>query len=160
VAVRGRRIADEAPALAAPNPRALNFLAGSVPCRDKRHCQRIHFFPLGVAATGQHQTANQGKRPNCRRVLRGKGLSQLKELSLVGVPVSDAGVAVLANLPGLEDLDVSDTPVGNKGLAHLKGLKDLLSLRLAGTRIQDGPLKALVGLKELGELDLHATIPG
>src|SRR5262249_40984010 len=31
---RGRRIADAAPTLTALNPRALNFLAGSVPCRD------------------------------------------------------------------------------------------------------------------------------
>ena len=35
VAGRGKRNADAAPVLAALNPRALHFLAGSVPCRDK-----------------------------------------------------------------------------------------------------------------------------
>jgi hypothetical protein len=35
VTARGRRNADAAPSLAALNPRALNFLAVSVPCRDK-----------------------------------------------------------------------------------------------------------------------------
>ena len=111
--------------------------------------------------------------------LRGlKHVKGTRNWFLLGVPITDEGVKVLAEIPdlnvvyldrtkvtgaGLKDvkvywrLSMRDTPVNNEGLKALSGHKHLPQLDLAGTQITDAGLRALKDLKQLRTLILLHT---
>lgn len=62
---------------------------------------------------------------------------------------SDAGIAHLKGLKGLQRLRLSGTAVTDAGLAHLKGLSNLEHLFLDGAQITDARLPHLMGLSLL-----------
>ncbi len=71
--------------------------------------------------------------------------------------ISDAGLAHLNRMRGLEVLDLSCTSVTDSGLAHLENLTQLRSLDLHGTQVTDKGLRHLRGLVKLECLDLRRT---
>jgi internalin A len=102
--------------------------------------------------------------------------TELRELTLTGAQVTDAGLKHLAGLKKLATLDLiacreltgaglrplvaltalnlSCTPLGDTGLEYLAGLKRLTRLNLSSTRVRGPGLKHLVGLHNLADLDL------
>ena len=93
-----------------------------------------------------------------------KLLPALKELDLSGqkradsgpwnVPMSDARVREIAQIPRLEMLDLGATNVSDRGLLELARLKHLHTLGLRGTRVTSKGIAALIGLRELRQLNL------
>lgn len=85
------------------------------------------------------------------------GLTGLQALSLYGTKVSNAGLASLAGLTALETLWLSRTQVRDAGLASQAGLTELQRLYLIGTQVTDVGLASLAGLTGLQSLDLSGT---
>ncbi len=108
-------------------------------------------------------------------------LRHLKRLNLGGIPITDKGIAHLADMGSLEGLFIDSTRVGDgglkligkltqlkeltanslaitdDGLAALKNLVELRRLWLMHTRIGDDGMKHLAGLTKLEILALHDT---
>jgi Leucine-rich repeat (LRR) protein len=78
-------------------------------------------------------------------------------VSLDDTQVSDAELAHLKGLTGLEWLGLDDTKIGNPGLEHLKGLTALQGLGLHNTKVGDTGLEHLKGLTGLQVLYLNNT---
>lgn len=70
-------------------------------------------------------------------------MTKLKNLYLNGTKVTDAGLAHLKTLNGLQVLMFKNTAVGDAGLAHLTGLTTLHHLVLNGTKVTDAGVQAL-----------------
>lgn len=86
-----------------------------------------------------------------------KELSETTALVLEDVPVTDEGLARLAEFPRLEILDLARDAITDAGLEHLGKLARLRALGLAGTRITDAGLAGLAGLSSLTALHLAHT---
>ncbi len=87
-----------------------------------------------------------------------KDIPSLKKLYIFWqLPITDAGMAHVANLTGLEELDIAELPISDAGLAHLKSLSALKKLNLGykGSRITE---KGLVYLKQMKSLE-SLTLP-
>ncbi|MBZ2178270.1 MAG: hypothetical protein K7J47_11250 [Acidobacteria bacterium] len=81
----------------------------------------------------------------------------LRRLHLAETDVSSAGLAALARLPRLEHLDLAATDIDDAALPHLQPLAQLTFLRLRETRITDKGLASLSSLSRLQTLDLGRT---
>jgi hypothetical protein len=79
------------------------------------------------------------------------------DCAYLGSSTTDAGLANLEELKGLQLLFLEDTQITDAGLAHLHGLKNLLTLSLNGTKVTDAGLVHLEGLSELRSLFLRNT---
>jgi hypothetical protein len=84
-------------------------------------------------------------------------LTGLQALSLMGTQATDSGLAHLQGLTGLRQLWLRDTQVTDAGLIHLHGLTALHVLDLGGTQITDTGLTHLQGLMGLDTLSLSGT---
>jgi Leucine-rich repeat (LRR) protein len=88
-----------------------------------------------------------------------RGLPKLNTLILDTTPVTDAGLACLAELSGLVSLSLTGCEqVTDAGVAHCKGLIRLRRLELGNTQVTDAGLAYIEGLTDLEELDLHGTL--
>lgn len=86
------------------------------------------------------------------------GVTTLRELSLCGTQITDAGFAHLRNLSNLQVLDLwRCRNFSGEGLARLEGLSSLRRLSLWNTAVTDDALRHLGGLAGLRELDLSHT---
>ena len=98
--------------------------------------------------------------------LNGADLSRAKRLNVCGSNVTDAGLAALSGLTGLEVLDLRYTHITDEGLAHLKDLQNLTELYLGGhakqvgTKITDRGMEHLRSMKKLTRLSLGGTNVG
>lgn len=72
-------------------------------------------------------------------------------------PITDAGLAKLANLRRLSRLGVSGSAVSGAGLRHLVGMSELEWLDLSRTMVADEGLESLRSLPKLRLLDLSKT---
>lgn len=81
-------------------------------------------------------------------------LSGLEELYLDSTQITDDGLAHLEGLTALQCLILDDTQITDAGLGHLKGLTALKCLVLANTQVTDAGLAHLQGLIALQELYL------
>lgn len=85
-------------------------------------------------------------------------LSRLKQLTLINVPVTDAGLAQLEGLTNLESFMLRGTNrVTDAGVAHLARLTGLTGLYLEDSRISDAGLASLRGLTGLETLNVGRT---
>jgi hypothetical protein len=91
-----------------------------------------------------------------------QGLPELKGLTLVMEPkITDAGLAALKGLKGLQSLYLAGTRATDAGLANLEGLTGLRNLGVvAGAEITDGGIGHIEVLTNLQSLDLRATRVG
>ncbi len=101
------------------------------------------------------------------------GANDVYKINLRGAKITDAGLARLKKLTGLERLHLERTAVTDAGLAHLRDLKHLAYLNLFGAgAISDGcvdHVKQLAALKKLflwqtqvtdaGEAALQEALP-
>lgn len=86
-----------------------------------------------------------------------QGLAGLERLWLSGTQVTDAGLAHLQGLTWLQSLELEGTQITDAGLAHLQGLTGLRSLDLTGTQVTDTGLAHLHRLTGLQVVSLHST---
>jgi Leucine-rich repeat (LRR) protein len=84
-------------------------------------------------------------------------LPLLQVLSLVDTDITDQGLAYLKKCPSLEHLSVTGNEISNNGLSHLGEMTTLESLRLTDTEITDTGLHHLQSLTELKALYLNET---
>jgi Leucine-rich repeat (LRR) protein len=70
--------------------------------------------------------------------------------------ITDAGLAILSQLPDLEELDLSDTDVSAAGLRHLTRMPKLNSLTLSGVKLSDDAVRAINEL-HLAKLNLSGA---
>ena len=84
-------------------------------------------------------------------------LSRVKWLELGGTPITDAGLARLKPLVGLDFLDLSGTAVTDGGLKQLESFAMLGRLELSGTAVTDAGLVHLEKLKSLRYVGLRGT---
>jgi hypothetical protein len=85
-----------------------------------------------------------------------KGMTGIEVLELADEPIADAGLAHLSGIRTIRILSVDNTPVTDAGLAHLRGLNRLEELSVEKTRITDAGLVHLKGLPLEG-LSLAST---
>jgi hypothetical protein len=78
-------------------------------------------------------------------------------LDLSRTGVTDAGLAVLAEMPRLRRLDLRGTAIGDAGVEALAGLRALETLSLYGTGVTDAGLSRLSELRRLSRLYLGGT---
>ncbi|HEV2293695.1 MAG TPA: c-type cytochrome domain-containing protein [Tepidisphaeraceae bacterium] len=81
----------------------------------------------------------------------------IQVLNLAGTDVTDAGAAVIAQMPNLQRLRLERTKVTDAGMSHLAKLDQLQYLNLYGTEITDAGLKPLQALPELQQIYLWRT---
>jgi len=87
-----------------------------------------------------------------------EGLSNLRTLMLRGgSSVTDAGLIHLKRMSRLKQLFLEDSQVTDAGLAHLKGLTSLEGVNLRNTQVGDAGLAHLMGLAHLEWLGLDRT---
>ena len=84
------------------------------------------------------------------------GLTHLRNLTLDGTGVTDAGLAHLC-VKKLEGLSLCDTQVDDTGLKNLSGLSKLTILYLSRTQITDAGLAHLARLTKLREIAVDGT---
>jgi Leucine-rich repeat (LRR) protein len=82
-------------------------------------------------------------------------LHQLKELSLVGLPIGDLHLSELAEHRELRMLDLQETQISGKGLGALTGLGNLVNLVLSDTSVGDEGAALLANCKQLEFLALN-----
>ncbi len=85
-------------------------------------------------------------------------LTGLQELRIALPAITDAGFAHVGRLADLRVLHVYNTDFSDASLAHLAGLTGLRNLSLWGTRISDAGLAHLKPLDRLEVLDLQHSI--
>jgi uncharacterized membrane protein len=82
---------------------------------------------------------------------------QLISLKLSNVPLTNAGLPVIAKLAALRKLYLDHTNITDDGLVHLQTLAHLQYLNLVGAPVTMNGLKALQSLKELKTVYLYQT---
>jgi Leucine-rich repeat (LRR) protein len=85
------------------------------------------------------------------------GLRQLRNLNLGGLPITDAGLDAIKDMPAFDVLCLSRTKINGPGLARLKSLPMLTTLDLGETEIDDEGLVFLTGASNLQYLSLSRT---
>lgn len=81
-------------------------------------------------------------------------LKNLEELELLGVSVSDKGLAHLADHPKLKTVMLSNTKVDGSGLAHLNSV---VNLELRGAAVTVAGAQTIVKLANLETLSIHCS---
>lgn len=82
---------------------------------------------------------------------------QVVNVTLHPQQTTDATLALVAKLPGLERLILHGCPITDDGLVHLAGLTRLKELNLADCPITDAGLSSLSGLANLEVLNLASS---
>lgn len=82
---------------------------------------------------------------------------RLRELTLSGTNITDAGLRELGRFRQLDFLNLTNTRVTDDGLAHLKNLAVLRTLHLGLTDVTDAALAMLAQLPNLQVLDVKLT---
>lgn len=108
------------------------------------------FSVLAVDLTDNDRAAADGLE-------RLEGLTQLRDLKLFGVAVTDDDLKHIAGLVTLERLDLFGSKIGDSGLDHIAGLEHLQSLSIHETGVTDAGLARIAGLRELQALNLGMT---
>ena len=97
-------------------------------------------------------TSEAFPREFLRRWLPRDYLDEVRAVDLLGTKVTDADLAQLQWLTGLQELTLFSTQVTDAGLAHLHGLTELRELSLRHTQVTGAGLAHLRRLTKLQEL--------
>jgi hypothetical protein len=122
---------------------ALGAIAG--PLSQESDALGVDFHLLGASVTDDHVELLAPLAP------------ALAELNLARTSITDAALAVVAELAALERLDLSNTAVGDVGVARLTALAKLEVLNLHGTRLGDAGLAALSEMAALKRVYVWRT---
>jgi hypothetical protein len=98
-----------------------------------------------------------GAKPDPKIFALLKDVTNLQELDLAGVPLTDADLAQLAGLANLRKLHLEKTPTTDAMLAPVAGLKNLTYLNIYGTQVTDAGLPQLKDLANLKSLYVFET---
>lgn len=77
---------------------------------------------------------------------------KVASLDLARTKVTDAGLAKIAAMKGLQELHLENTAISDAGLDHLKALSSLEYLNLYNTKVTDAGIAKLAGLGNLKAL--------
>lgn len=77
---------------------------------------------------------------------------KVASLDLARTKVTDAGLAKIAAMKGLQELHLENTAISDAGLDHLKALSSLEYLNLYNTKVTDAGIAKLAGLGKLKAL--------
>jgi len=113
---------------------------------------RWEVTPAGKQVVGIDLKA---KRPQDHHLKLLQHFKELRDLSLVETPVTDAGCTSLGNLTKLQSLRLNATAITDTSLKAFAGLHQLKVLGVGWTKITDAGLPDLAQLVELRELDLR-----
>lgn len=114
--------------------------------------------PIAAGINWRSALVRIGKeKPDPKIFVALKSVSNLQELDLAGLQLTDADLAVLADLKNLRVLHLEKTPLTDAGLVHLKGLKQLTYLNIYSTQVTDAGVPALQGLTNLKSLYVFET---
>lgn len=114
--------------------------------------------PIAAGINWRSALVRIGKeKPDPKIFVSLKSVSNLQELDLAGLQLTDSDLAVLADLKNLRVLHLEKTPLTDAGLVHLKGLKQLTYLNIYSTQVTDAGLPALQGLTNLKSLYVFET---
>jgi uncharacterized membrane protein len=147
-----------------PDPRAIEAAEGQglsvVRLPDGTNFIEVHATNAGAACTDRTLALLQ---PLARHIVW---------LDLGGTAVTDAGLAILGEMPNLTRLHLNRTQAGDATAARIATLSQLEYLNLYGTQVSDAGLARLAGLKRLRSLyvwqsrvtpagveRLHASLP-
>ncbi len=83
--------------------------------------------------------------------------SQLTELNLAGMPVTDKDAEYLSGFKNLENLNLNNTKITDEAFRYLISITNLKKLSIAGTQVTVGSLQNLFSLKNLQEVYLWDT---
>jgi hypothetical protein len=86
-----------------------------------------------------------------------KGLTSIEKLNLLKTRISDEGLQYLRPLAKLQELHLGQTLITDTGLAHLGTFGELRFLGLDSTRVSNAGIEHLKGLAKLEFLDLGRT---
>ena len=82
---------------------------------------------------------------------------QITELTLARMPVKDAEINLIQQMPNLEKLNLNYTEVTDKGIEQLNGLKKLQEVALSGTAVTQNALMKLLPLPQLSSVFIWNT---
>lgn len=78
-------------------------------------------------------------------------------VDLRATKTSDADLAALSLIQGIDDLDLSFTEITDRGLANLAGYQRLRSLNLTGAKVTDAAIGDLLRIKDLNNVVVAQT---
>lgn len=102
-------------------------------------------------------TDKQSRRITDRGLAAISGLTELEDLCLRGMHITDAASHYLRCFPHLEQLDLSATEITDAALADISQLKKLRELSLSDTRVTNEGMKSIAKLTHLKSLSLCNT---
>jgi len=83
------------------------------------------------------------------------GLSEMRELRLINIPITDAAFKDIGRLTKLKLVVIKDIPLTDAGLAELRTLANLETVELTGTKVTGSGFDALKGLSKLKKVRLE-----
>ena len=84
-------------------------------------------------------------------------LKSLRRLLLRDALVTDDGLKSIAGLSDLEELDLSGVRITDKGIEYLRNLKAMRRLNLLGVQATDASMDVVAGMAHLEVLNLYRT---
>ena len=134
---------------------SLYLMDTSVTDDGLRHLKRFGNLHHLILASMSPVRAN-GKRlmPITDAGMAHLDLPNLVSLNLYGLPITDAGLKLLPDLPFLNMLQLTGTKVEGPGLSRLVAFRNLASLHLNGCPVTDEGLNHLAGAPSLVVLSL------
>jgi len=97
------------------------------------------------------------QEPRVAALLRVAELKRCKAVALESIPISDAEMGFLAQMPSLEEVGLSQTQVTDVGLRQLCTITRLKTLEAGGTKISDAGVRHIASFSSLEVLDLADT---
>lgn len=82
---------------------------------------------------------------------------QITELNLSKMPVKDAELNVIKQIPHLRKLNLNLTDISSKGLEHLSAMKNLTEIALSGTAVDAAGLEKILALPTLSDVFVWDT---
>lgn len=138
---------------------AIGLALVTVPAeRQRRSVAAIKTLGGQIAYEDDDERTGRPSDPSwLRRTIGDDYFSSVVMVNLMDRHVTDAGLAPLKGLTGLQRLNLNRTPIGDAEIEVLKGLKGLRVLYLEGTGVTDAGLESLSSLTELRWLSLSNT---